>query len=454
MGLFSKNPNEAAYVGGKKHWTDVIKNDAPGELMLWRAPEEDFNTKSTLIVNPGEKAIFINNGVVEQTFENGRYQLSTENYPFISRLRNAFSGGISTFHCIVYFFRAADSQELTWGTPSPITVRDKVWGVVTNARAYGAYKLRVSNPAVMLEKLIGNNVILQTQEELYKYFDNELQSKIKTRLSKFLNSLETELIGLDAYLEELGDQACPAINEVVSEYGLECVKFVISGLTIDMTKYDAIDAAQVTMIQEGKLSQAEAARKIMNAQADVTVMETLGENWNRQKAVDLLGTLAANPGAGGTAAMGAGMGMGMAAGNAFAGIASQAFAPMTPTAPPSVPGVPAGAPAGAPGTGRFGVAGSTPAPAAPAADSWTCGKCGQQTTGRFCNNCGSERPAPAAPAAESWTCTCCGAQATGRFCNNCGKPKPAADGPWVCTCGTSNPGGRFCGGCGKPKGDA
>ena len=26
MALFSKNPNEVAYTGGKKHWTDVIKN--------------------------------------------------------------------------------------------------------------------------------------------------------------------------------------------------------------------------------------------------------------------------------------------------------------------------------------------------------------------------------------------------------------------------------------------
>ena len=31
MGLFSKNSNEAAYVGGSKHWADVIKNSGPGE---------------------------------------------------------------------------------------------------------------------------------------------------------------------------------------------------------------------------------------------------------------------------------------------------------------------------------------------------------------------------------------------------------------------------------------
>ena len=42
MALFGRNPNEAAYVGGKKHWTDVIKNSGPGELLIWRQPEEDF----------------------------------------------------------------------------------------------------------------------------------------------------------------------------------------------------------------------------------------------------------------------------------------------------------------------------------------------------------------------------------------------------------------------------
>jgi len=30
---------------------------------------------------PGEEAIFIKGGVIEQTFDSGNYQLSTENYP-------------------------------------------------------------------------------------------------------------------------------------------------------------------------------------------------------------------------------------------------------------------------------------------------------------------------------------------------------------------------------------
>ena len=192
MGLFRKNPNEEAYIGGKKHWTDVIKNSASGELLIWRQPEEDFNTNSTLVVMPGEKAVFVKDGVVEQVFEKGTYKLSTENYPFISRLRNALSGGISTFHCVVYFVRDAESREILWGTDSPISVRDKVFNIVTDVRVRGAYKLKIENPALFLEKQVGNNVFFQEQEEINLYFENILRGKIKSAVAKFLNGLQQQ----------------------------------------------------------------------------------------------------------------------------------------------------------------------------------------------------------------------------------------------------------------------
>ena len=163
MALFNKNPNEAAFFGGKKHWADVIKNTGPGDLLIWRQPEEDFNTNSTLIVMPGEEAIFVKGGNVEQIFEDGTYKLSTENYPFISRLRNAFTGGISTFNCVVYFVRKAHSVEIRWGTDSPIQVRDKLLGIATKLKARGSYKIQIGNPAKFLEKLIGSNIPFQVQ---------------------------------------------------------------------------------------------------------------------------------------------------------------------------------------------------------------------------------------------------------------------------------------------------
>lgn len=316
MALFNKNPNEAAYVGGKKHWTDVIKNSGSGELLIWRQPEEDFNINSTLVVMPGEEAIFIKGGIVEQVFENGTYKLSTENYPFISRLRNAFSGGISTFNCVVYFVRKADSKEIRWGTETPIQVRDKVWGVRTDARVRGAYKVRIENPAKFLEKLIGNNVPFQFQEELDKYFASEFQGKIKAAVSKFLNALEQELIGIDAYMDELSEKIEPYIDEIVSDYGLKCVKFSLAGLDIDTTKYDVIDASQIELIARSR-----------GYQGDKAGLDILGNDWGRIQGAGILRDLANNPGAGGVAAAGAGMGMGIGAAGAFGSIAQQVFAP-------------------------------------------------------------------------------------------------------------------------------
>ncbi|MBR0132527.1 MAG: SPFH domain-containing protein [Lachnospiraceae bacterium] len=316
MALFGKNPNEVAYTGGKKHWADVIKNTGPGELLIWRQPEEDFNTNSTLIVMPGEEAIFIKGGTVEQTFENGTYKLSTENYPFISRLRNALTGGISTFNCVVYFVRKADSQEIIWGTDSPIQVRDKVWGVRTDARVRGAYKVRINNPSKFLEKLIGNNIPYQFQDDLNKYFRNEFQGKIKASVSKFLNSLEQELIGIDAYLDELSAKVEPFINEALEDYGLKCVKFSLSGLDIDTTKYDTIDTSQIELIARQR-----------GYQGDKAGLDILGFDWGRVQGVNVLRDMANNPGAGGVAAAGASMGMGIGAAGAFGSIAQQVFAP-------------------------------------------------------------------------------------------------------------------------------
>ena len=319
MGLFRKNANEIAYTNGQKHWADVIKNTGYGELLIWRQPEEDFNTNSTLIVMPGEEAIFIKGGHVEQVFEHGTYKLSTKNYPFISRLRNAFTGGVSTFNCVVYFVRKAHSEEIGWGTDSPIQVRDKVLGIATKLKSRGSYKVQISNPVKFLEKLIGNNIPFQTQKELNKYFVNEFQSKIKSVIARAINESNTEILGIDSRLDELSETIEPYMQEILDDYGLKCVRFIVSAIDIDddelRRRYDEIGMNDVI-------------GKIRNAQADKAVMETLGNDWGRQQAANILGNLSVNPGAGGIASAGAGMGMGMAAGGAFSNMAQQMFAPM------------------------------------------------------------------------------------------------------------------------------
>lgn len=49
--------------------------------------------------------------------------------------------------------------------------------------------------------------------------------------------------------------------------------------------------------------------------------------------------------------------------------------------------------------------------------SWTCPKCGQVNTSKFCTGCGTKRPS------ETWTCPNCGAENTGKFCTKCGQKR-------------------------------
>lgn len=300
----------------KKHFTNVIKNEASDEVLIWRFPVEDFNTGSSLVVMPGEEAIFVNQGIIEQLFENGTYTLSTSNYPFISRLKNAFSGGISTFNCVIYFVRKAHTAELLWGTASPIQVRDKLLGISTKIKGRGSYKIQIENASLFLEKLVGNNQNFMTQSELNKYFANEFQSKIKTAITKVLNETNMELLGLESRLEELSQYVEPFMTEILSEYGLKCIRFVISALTIEDSelreKYDSIGI--------------EAIAKLKNAQADKAVLQTLGEDWGRLQAANILTSLSNNPG-NIASQLGAGLGMGAATANVFGAMANQMFNP-------------------------------------------------------------------------------------------------------------------------------
>ena len=315
MALFGKkNPD--------KHWCEVIKNTGPGDLIIWKQPEEDFNTNSTVIVMPGEAAIFVKGGTIEQVFENGTYKLSTQNYPFITRLRTMLTGGVSTFNCVVYFVKTAHTTEIKWGTDSPIAVRDKLLGIATKLKARGSYRITVGNPGKFLEKMLGNNWAGMHQSALNNYFVSEFQGKIKSVVARAVNESNTEILGIDARLDEFSEMIQPYFQEVLDEYGLRCVKFAIAAIDIDDSelrqKYDEIGM--------------DAIAKMRNAQADRMVMDTLGDKWAQQQSVNIMSTIAngvANGGGGSNLTDASiGLGMGMAAGGMFGTMAQQMFAPM------------------------------------------------------------------------------------------------------------------------------
>lgn len=305
MSLFKKNPNEAAFAGGKKHFLDVIKNSSDGNLLIYKCPEEDFNTGSTLIVQEGEEAIFLKDGAVQNVFTAGRHVLSTDNYPFLSRIVNAFSGGISTFNCKVYFIRTASSMENLWGTASPIQVRDPIQMIMTSLRARGSFKISVCNGQVFLSKLIGNNVDFLTQEGITLFFRNEMMTHVKSQIAKYIKESNEEILGICSEQEELSQKLTPALGVIFEEYGVKLLNFSISA--IDIPENDPN------------------RQKLEAAYSTKRESQIYGNEYQKFVAREVVTNLSKNDNAAGIAVMGAGMNAAGGVGNMFASAGSELF---------------------------------------------------------------------------------------------------------------------------------
>lgn len=265
-----------------KNWYEVIKNESTSNELLWRFPIEDFNDKSVLIVKPGECAIFVQDGDIISVFEHGRHELRTGNMPFLSKIINSFSGGVSSYNCEVYFLRVADSQELLWGTKQPITIRDKRYGVITTVSARGSYRIRIIDPKCFFETLIGNGNPHVSQEDITRYFENEFQQYIQTALTAALGSISTDLIEINKYNYQLANALRPTINRAVSSYGIECVSFSVAAMETDMSTYKVIDEFHLNNILNGIIpdvqSQENSLPESDNVDRMLAKLKTLYEN--------------------------------------------------------------------------------------------------------------------------------------------------------------------------------
>ena len=289
MSIFDKKSGNS-----KKSHTilSTLKNNESGRFLVWKLPEEDFNDKSVLIVNPGEEAIFVHNGVIVQTFVNGRYELSSENYPFISELRNMMTGGVSTFTCKVYFVALNQSHEILWGTDSPIKVRDAVQRIVTNVLARGSYRVSIDsaeNGALLMKKLVGFGTTFFSSENLEAYYGRLFQQYIKSYLTKVLSESDEELLIAASHMETYAEEINPKIKDTLAEFGLTLNAFAISGMDVPDISQDP----NRRLIEQGYAKQRE--------------LEIMGENYGKIKGVDILTNVSQNPSSGGLAGAGAGI---------------------------------------------------------------------------------------------------------------------------------------------------
>src|SRR3954471_22008656 len=267
--------------------------DDSGDTMLYRFPVagQEIKNGAQLIVRESQAAVFVFEGQVADVFTPGRYTVDGGNTPVLSKLGAWKYGFNSPIKAEVYFVNTKQFTDMKWGTSNPIMLRDADFGIV-RLRAFGAYSLRIADPAGFIREVAGTNAQFQTED-----IDGQLKRAIVTEFSDALGELKVPALDLAAQYKEMGEAIRAKINEEFGTWGLEVTKFFIENISVPPEVEAALDK-----------------RASMGALGDA-------QRYMQFQAADAMRDAAQNEGGG--AGLGAGLGAGFAVGgqmaNAFGG---------------------------------------------------------------------------------------------------------------------------------------
>ena len=362
--------------------------DNTGDTIVYRFPVEGQEIKNgaQLIVRESQSAVFVTEGQVADVFTPGKYTIDGGNTPILSKLGAWKYGFDSPFKSEVYFVNTKQFTDMKWGTSNPIMLRDADFGIV-QLRAFGAYSLRVSDPAEFIKQIAGTNAQFQTED-----IDVQLKRAIVTEFSDALGEMKIPALDLAAQYKEMGEALKAKINDEFKDWGLEVTKFFIENISVPEEVQKAIDK-----------------RASMGALGDA-------QKYMQFQAADALRDAAQNEGGG--AGLGAGLGAGFAVGGQMANVFGQQAA-------------------GGQGQAQQGGAAATV----------SCPSCGKQnqSQAKFCADCGAKMEV--APKVEV-PCVKCGAMLRegAKFCSECGATQEK---PHCSNCQHElAPGAKFCPECG------
>ena len=326
-----------------KQFIKVIQwNEDSDSVLSYRYPMQDMEIENggQLTVRESQLALFVNEGRIADVFAPGLHTLNTRNLPVLTDLMNWSKDFESPFKSDVYFFSTRLQIDQKWGTPEPITTRDKEYGVL-RLRAFGNYSYRIADPRKFFTEVTG------TREAVFAAdMEGQLRTTIIARLTAIFAGSEISFVDMAANLGALTDKVTNDVKPYFSGLGLELSQFAIASVSLP-----------------------EDLQKVMDQRIGVNMAGDLGR-LTQFEAAESLEEAAQNTG--GTAGMGVGLGAGAAMAQALMGQA------MPGQAMPGQTG---------PGQAR---ANSDVAAGATVAGSKFCIECGKPMPERakFCPECG------------------------------------------------------------------
>jgi membrane protease subunit (stomatin/prohibitin family) len=425
----------------------VIQYEGGNETFIWKHPLEDFNTGSQLIVHESQEAIFFMNGQALDLFGPGRHTLATQNLPLVGRFFKAATGGVTPFHCEVYFINKTEQLAIKWGTDTRLTYVDPVYSLPIQIGASGEMSLRVEDSRKLLVKIVGTEKGI-SQQGFTQKMRGFLMEGIKAHLANFIKREQLNIFTIDEHLPTIADALREVFKPDFLDYGVAMERFKVTSIVKHeddnyrklmelqtATANKAIDQINVDRgliryeEQVGKRNRdtdADAYRTERLGEAEAHRLKSVGMSKQEEMALEAAQIMAGNEAVGQMTNTGLGLGMmagvGMGVGGAVGGMVQDTMGKAFGGAQPGQPASDAAVASGA---------------ASP------CAKCGKPLPqgAKFCLECGEQVLAD-----NEAVCPSCGAKTPkGKFCLECG----AAMAKKCPDCGTEiPPSGKFCLECG------
>ncbi|MBU6454778.1 MAG: SPFH domain-containing protein [Cyanobacteria bacterium REEB67] len=273
----------------KKQFIEVIEWTEPADgILAYRFPtlDREIQSSAQLTVRDSQMALFVNEGNVADCFSPGRHVLNTQNMPIMTTLMNWDKAFKSPFKSEVYFFSTREQIDQRWGTQTPISIRDKEFGVI-RLRAFGSFSYQIDEPTTFYQKLSGTRQTYTTSE-----LDGQLRAMIITTIATKLGQGETAFLDMAANQQKFSDELKKELDLPFMQYGLKLNTFLVQSVTLP-----------------------EELQEYLDKQSKVNLVGDLAKYANFQ-AADSISAAASNPG--GLAGAGVGLGAGAVIGQAFA----------------------------------------------------------------------------------------------------------------------------------------
>ena len=265
----------ASAIGSTLHdqWKEAIRCEDLGNEILMKkvsTPNNVISAGSTIIVQPGQCAIIVDNGkVIDATAEEGVYKFDESSTPsfFAGQFKNTFKemfarftyNGQSAKEQYVLFFNVKEIMHNKFGTATPIPFQDwshpvmLLTGTVApysvRIRCYGTYTFKVSDFGLFMNRIAGTQDVYR-REDIIK----QMQSEVMAALQNVLNELGTSKYKVPVL--ELPSQT-DEIMHVLADRGLQLLSFAIESVSLDedsQKKIDNYEMASNSQLQQGKIA--------------------------------------------------------------------------------------------------------------------------------------------------------------------------------------------------------